>query len=199
MRWRISTKCTGVTTPGARLILRMLEQAHELAGLGVRQRLQQHRVDGAEDRGRSADADRERGERHDREAWVGNELADAEAHVAHAVVEEARPAGVADIVLDAFDAAECDRTRAPRLGGRLARALPIGGLHLEMCAQLFVQLALFATAEQDGAKAGDDVRKDAHRSASAQRAFMMLSIACDARSHDARSASSWRSPVAVSS
>ena len=54
----------------------------ETVGVGVRQRADQHRVDGAEHRGVDADAERERGDGDGRERGIAPDLAQAVADVA---------------------------------------------------------------------------------------------------------------------
>ena len=62
-----------------------LVHAHELAGLRIRQRLQQHAVDHAEDRGRRAHAQGERQHGHDREARRLDQLPNRVARIAQNV------------------------------------------------------------------------------------------------------------------
>ena len=59
----------------------------EAAGVGVGQRTNQHRIDGAEHRGVDADAERERGDGDGRERRIAADLPQRKAQVAHQLLE----------------------------------------------------------------------------------------------------------------
>ncbi len=136
-------------------------EPNELAGLLVRQRLEQHRVDGAEHGRRSADADGERQDGDRREAGIARERAQREAEVAPAVVEESRAARVADVVLHPLDAAERQCAPPASLARALSATLELLRFHVAWKSQLLGELALVAAPEDDRAYALDDVREHA--------------------------------------
>ena len=84
-------------------------QANQLARLLVRQRLQEHRIHGTEHRRRPANADGQREDGDGGESRAPGERPDRIGGIAHAVVQQSRPARVAHVFLHAFDAAERKR------------------------------------------------------------------------------------------
>ena len=66
-------------------LLQELVHAHELVGMRIGERTEEHAVDDAEDGAAGADAERQRQDGHDREARGPGELTDGVARVAHEV------------------------------------------------------------------------------------------------------------------
>ncbi len=94
----------GVILPAARRVL--FQDRDEPFGLAVRQRLQQHGVDGREDGRSRADPEREREDRRHREGAILDQRADREADVLPRVAEPWGDPDVAGALLRQRDVAE---------------------------------------------------------------------------------------------
>src|SRR3569833_1265072 len=151
-----------------RLLHTRLIEPNETTGFLVWKRSKQHGVYRAEHGCRSTDADRERRDRDEREARRTPECAKREGEIARAVLEQSRPARVADILLHLFDTTEGHHCRAMRVGMALTVPTAIVLFHREVEAQLFVELALFAPAKHQRANALDQVGEEAHASSGAR-------------------------------
>ena len=118
----------------------MLE-AHELVSVRIGERLDQHRIDDAEDRRRRANPQREGDESRRGEARRPPQRADDVPQVAKKVVEGHRAELIARALSRPIDRAELEERLPPRLVGRQAGATILLGLLIEMKADLFVEPA----------------------------------------------------------
>jgi hypothetical protein len=100
-----------------RLVGVELVEPHELPGPLVRQGLEEHGADHAEDRRGAADAEGQGEDRGSGEAGPRAERPGAVAQVGEEVLEAPDPAPVPDLLLGPLDAAEGEPGRAPRLSG----------------------------------------------------------------------------------
>ena len=119
---------------------------------GIRQRLEQNRVDDAEDGGARADAERQRQRRDDGEGCVLPQHAPRVTQVVRDGLDERHTACVAAVGADLFEAAEVD-VRAPR--GFLAaepRPLVLHDLRVEVGAQLIVEVGIHLAAAHEGSR-----------------------------------------------
>ena len=125
-------------------------QDDEPIAVAIWQRPQQDAVHDAEDGGVGADAERHRDDDHEREAAIAPEAAEAVANVLDGNLDEPRQPAVAHVVLDAGDRAEHAQGLAARLGGRHARLHVLLGQHVDVIAELLIELTLepFATEER---------------------------------------------------
>ena len=138
----------GVVDVGARLT-----QEQQILAARVGQRLQDDGVDDAEDGGVGANAERHRDDDGEGVAGLLAQAAQAVADVLREGFDQARQPGVADVVLDALDAAE--ELARGAAGGVRRRALPhvLGREHVEVELQLRIELALHRAAAEDRADA----------------------------------------------
>ena len=130
-----------------------LAEEHEILAARVGQRLQDHGVDDAEDGGVGADAERHGDDDRERVAFLLAQAARTIAHVLAEGLEQPREPGVADIVLDALDAAKRLARGAQRDLRAGATAHVFGRQHVEMELQLGVELVLHRAPANDRADA----------------------------------------------
>ena len=123
-------------------------EKHEVVGPVHRQRPQQEAVGDAEHRRIGADADREREHRREREAGTACEHARAVSHVLPEVVDPARAARVARLLLDGIQAAEAGERQTPGLARRHPVSFQSPRFFLDVESQLGVELALESISTQ---------------------------------------------------
>ena len=125
-----------------------VHDAHQAIGLRKRQRLEQHAVDDAEDRGVGADAERQRDDRGEREGRRGAKLSRGVADVVPEVVHDvAPPLRGFDVAIDGADVAArvvevaefLHGLRASRVGRVPERDERLDA-HVEMKAELLVDV-----------------------------------------------------------
>ena len=117
-------------------------QDDELVAVLVGQRPQQHAVDDAEDRRVGADAERHRHDDDESEARIAAEAAQAVADVLRGDFDEPRQPVVAHVVLDAVNRAEDPLRLAPGGVGRHAFREVLLDQHVDVVAQLCIELTL---------------------------------------------------------
>ena len=127
-----------------------------------RNRREQDAVHHAEDGGVGADPEGQGDHRREREARVAPEAADGEGEIATDVLEPADAALLAQSLLPALDAAKVDVRPAPGLAGRKSPLDPLFGLHLQMEADLLVQLAVDRPARDQRPQAEAQGAEPAH-------------------------------------
>ena len=141
--FRREAEAVGAVVLAAGLVARpLLPQDDQLVAALVGQRLEEHAVDDAEDRGVGADAERHRQDDDEREAWRLEERACPVAHVLHERLGGAHEPRVADVIFHTADVAERGDRRAARLIARHAGADVLVGLHVEVEAHFGVERAL---------------------------------------------------------
>ena len=124
-------------------------------------RLEEQRIDDAEDGGRAADADGERGDRGGGEAGLLAQQAERNADVLPHALDDGFPAGVAHTILHGFDAADLDAGGTDRgVAAHAVRHLLVD-YRLLVLAQLVGQLLFGAGFRQQGAQAADQPAKRA--------------------------------------
>ena len=173
---------------------------HDSRGVLVRQRLEHHRADDAEDRRGGADAEGERGEGRGGKGRRAPQRAEAVSKIAHRVLEERRPDLVARALLRAFEPAEPDKRLAARLVGAHPGAAILLGLMIEVEPNLLVETALERVAllsdRSDPLPALCDPAHDASQLFSVASRTRLT--ARDMRRHCASSSFSCRRPARVS-
>src|SRR6185436_5973823 len=137
------------------------EQLDQAFGLPHGQGLQHRRIDQAEDGGIRADAESQRGDRGDREAGALPEDAGGVPDVLDKVLEEARAAHVAALLLHLIEAAELEAGAPARAGLVHARPHVVGDLTLEMIAKLGVELRFETTPADQPRPPGHDASPSA--------------------------------------
>jgi hypothetical protein len=161
--------------------------------VGIGQVAQEHRAHHAEHRRGGANGQREHQDGRGGEPGIAPEAAQGEANVGGEIVERAHAARVERGLADLLDPAEREQGLPAGRRGVGAGADPRGLVLLEMKADLLVQIALPATAEDQRPEPLQEVGD--HRSASRTR--RIPSTAAAVRRQAAVSASSWRRPCAV--
>ncbi len=135
----------------------------EPVGVSVGKRLQEHRVDDAEDRRRGADAQRERGHRRGREPGVLPQGAKAVAKVAADGSEEGPESRVAHALLDLLDPPDLDRSLAPGFLRGHPRADLLLFQHPGVGAHFLVDLGIHPGAAEEVAPEARQSRRKRHR------------------------------------
>ena len=185
-----STAADGVVPPAARRVL--LQDRDEPFRVAVRQRLQQHRVDGREDGGRRADPEREREDGRRREGAVLDQRADREADVLPRVAEPWRDPDVAGALLRQLDVAERAARRVAGLARLETRVLEVALLHRAVELQLLGEIRFEAIALQRVAAAGGRARASTR-----EPSFGEVEDAVDGQDHPVEFAALERRPGAV--
>ena len=186
------------------VVARLLQEDEVLAA-GIGQRLQDDRVDDAEDGSVGANPERHRDDDGEHVAGLLAQAAHGIADVLSERFDESRQPGVAHVVFDALDAAEQLPRAAPRRLGRGALPHVLGREHIEVELQLGIELALHGAAAKDGADALQPGRHN-QACASARRkprvphgscVWRIRVTASVMRAQFSRSSVSWRRPVRV--
>ena len=165
----------------------------QLLGARVRERLEEDAAHHREEGGVGADAEREGHDRDGGEAGAAPEDAQAVAQVLEQRLDEADAARVAVLLLDRLDAAELEAGAPHRLVFAQAGAAVLVRLHLEVEAELLVELVLDGAAAEERAQAVAEVAQ--HRYTS-RRTRAMASVSFF---HSSVSVSSCFFPARVSS
>ena len=164
---------------------------HETVRVGVGQRADQHRVEGAEHRGNPADAERERRDRDRRERRIASDLPQSVADVPPDRVEPGAMATGSHAFLGLFHAAQLEHGQTAGLGGRRAVADFVGGGHVDERLQLVVQILLGSVPMGDPAHDGRKAMQERHAPS------RTLVTANETRFQRSRCCSSCRRPEAV--
>src|ERR1051326_6588144 len=128
----------------------------EALGIRVGERMQQHAVKHAEDRGGDADAERERDERDGGEGLAPPEGAPGVADVLEKGADAGPGGAIAHLFLDLLHTFKVDAGGAAGLAGRQSRGQVPVDYHLEAGAQLFFEIILQpAAAKQIVERVGD--------------------------------------------
>jgi len=135
----------------------------EPVDVGVRQRLDQHGLDDAEDRGRRADAERERDDRHRRDAGRPAPGPESETHVAADVAQPRNGVGIARSIFRGREVAEAPARREHRFVGGHAAARVLVDQLLEVEPGLFVEGFIDPGLEQRAAKPAKPSHADLSR------------------------------------
>ena len=176
-----------------------VHDAHEAIGLRKRQRLEQHAVHDAEDRGVGADAERERDDRGERERRCGAKLSHRVADVVPEVVHDvAPPLRGFDVAIDGADVAArvvevsefADGLSASRVGRVPERDEGVDA-HVEMKAELLVDVV--ANLPRGAPRQSKEAL-----SARGHAGSSTLNTASAYRRHADSSALNWRRPADVS-
>ena len=130
-----------------------LESVHS-AGIGDGQRLEDHRIVGAEERRIDADAEAQRHHGQQREAGVAAHRAQGVAYVRQEAIEVQERARFAVDLLNLGYAAEGAAGGQARVGGGHAAANEVVGQEREVGFDLVVEVLPGAPAEEGGAKTG---------------------------------------------
>ena len=132
------------------------EHVHDAIGLGIRQRLEQQRIQHAEDRRVRAHAEDDGQHRGDREPRRLAQAAQAVANILHRIACPAQRQHIARPLLGLLDTADRDARTTVRFGVCHA-ALRVGPrLHRYMKRELVVEVLLQATTKEDGCEASAD-------------------------------------------
>ena len=128
----------------------------------VRQRTQQHTIHDAEDGGVGADAQRHRDDDHDCVAGVAPQVSRAVAHVVRHGLDNARQPGVPHVVLHLGHAAERAQRPPPRLLRREPRAHVLLGQHVDVKAQLLVEIRFHPIPVEQRRDSGPEAPEHVH-------------------------------------
>ncbi len=175
-------------------------QADEPLRLVEGQRLQQHAVDHAEDRGVGADADRQREKGHGAERRAAPQRAQRVAEVARQAGEPRQPSLVAHGVQRLRDTAGPNPRRARSVVARATAALFVFGRQVEVQAELLFEIVVGSAPTQRSREADQEFTENAHLTppvchASPRSSECMMAAM---RSQACFSFDNWRRPAGVS-
>ena len=134
-----------------------IPHAHQLAGVGVGQWFEQHRVDDAEDRGVGSDAEPESDDGDRGEDRRTAEDTERVAQVGLEVVPETHAAGLESFLAVTLLGAEGEASLAARFIGRKSPIHSGIGLHLKMESHFVRNVLVDALARQEGAEAAEEL------------------------------------------
>lgn len=170
-------------------------ERHELVGTLDRQWPQQHRVDQAEDGGVGAGAERQRDDGHGGKAALPAEHAQGVSQILERRLDERQAAAIPIDLFDLIDAAEGAQRRVPGVVSGHPSAPVLVDLHLEVAADLVVEIPLEPAAREQGAQAMGVDTEGRHRVPSEDS--RNRSMIADARRQCCSSLPSCRRPAGV--
>jgi hypothetical protein len=171
-------------------------EAHQFAGVWVRQWAQQRRIDHTEDGSGGADAERNGGDRNERETGGAHQHAHCVAQIEEQVFEQGQALLGVVTLADRLGCAKLDSGPAARFGGGHAGAQVLLGLEGDMFGDLFLETLVGAPPSYEIASAHEETPQAFHARSPAltSKKRAMMAAVC---SHSRVSASSCLRPAAV--
>ncbi len=145
-----------------RAVAVLLDDRDDAIRAGVRERREQERVHGAEDRGRAADPDREGHDRDEREAGRRGQAADAVPEIGEHRADGGFPAVRSDLVADAERAAQLEPRRAACVVRRQAAGPEVLGGGVEVLLYFVGSVLVRGAAVRERAPSARDLPPDRH-------------------------------------